>query len=308
MNIKFRLRKKNRKKLPVSCVCRNCGTQQISRYCHNCGQDLFSGSERSLKEIIENTLDTVFAFDNKILRTLKYLLFYPGKLTKEYFAGKIVRYVFPSKLFWFMSLLFFATISSIDTNLNEEDIENIIVTVKEELSKTSQEETNIATVREVIKDKLEKQMKEKNIMQTFFDYMPYVVFLLIPFFALITQALYFRKCTHYAYHMIFALHFHAFVFLFLTLTNVLEHFFPVLGKEESPLGAIRFLTPAVYLVISLYVVFRPKKRNLLWKIPVIMVIYAIAMLIATILLVIVVSFIEKPEIITELHDILKIET
>ncbi|MCD7902058.1 MAG: DUF3667 domain-containing protein [Bacteroides sp.] len=92
-------------------VCRNCQTRLVSRYCHNCGQDLFSGTEKTINEIIYNTFDTVFAFDNKILITLKYLFFFPGKLTKNFFEGKVICYVYPAKLFWFATLFFFAMLT-----------------------------------------------------------------------------------------------------------------------------------------------------------------------------------------------------
>jgi len=83
----------------------------IARYCHNCGQDFYAGNEKTVGEIFYNTVDTVFAWDNKILKTLKLLLFFPGKLTKEFFSGRVVQYVYPAKLFWFITILFFAAIN-----------------------------------------------------------------------------------------------------------------------------------------------------------------------------------------------------
>jgi hypothetical protein len=99
-------KQKNKKVLPVQSVCRNCGTQLSGRYCHCCGQDLFAGGEKTVGEILYHTFDTVFAWDNKIFRTLVSLMFYPGKLTKEFFSGKIVQYVYPAKLFWFIPFFF----------------------------------------------------------------------------------------------------------------------------------------------------------------------------------------------------------
>jgi len=92
----------------VRAVCRNCGTPTVGRWCHNCGQDLFAGRMHQLRELAGDTLGNLFALDGKLLRTLWYLVAFPGRLTAEFYAGRIVRYVYPSKLFWFITIVFFA--------------------------------------------------------------------------------------------------------------------------------------------------------------------------------------------------------
>jgi hypothetical protein len=78
---------------------------------------LFVGAQRSVKDLLLNAVANIFCLDNKIFVTLKYLLFFPGKLSVEYVKGRIVSYVYPSKLFWFISILLIAVASSqIDWN------------------------------------------------------------------------------------------------------------------------------------------------------------------------------------------------
>jgi hypothetical protein len=102
---------KRQKTILVHAVCRNCGTQLFGRYCHTCGQDVFVGAKRTVKKLIFNALENMFALDNKILSTLKYLIFYPGKLSLEYKNGRVCRYVHPFKLFWFITIIFFTILS-----------------------------------------------------------------------------------------------------------------------------------------------------------------------------------------------------
>jgi len=232
-------------------------------------------------------MDTVLAWDNKLIVTLKYLVFYPGKLTKEFFAGKIASYVFPSKLFWFMSILFFATLS-VDTEmeLSNNDIGRIINVVQKNISAEENKVTDKEKVSLEIKEILDDRIKNNETSKVFISYAPYAMFLLIPVFALLVQMFYFRRCKYYASQMIFSLHFHTFVFLAFAIFNIVLFFHPPLEDSDS-LTWLYFLLPAIYFIISLYVVYRPKKRHLLWKMPLIMLLYLFAMLVTIVLLAIV---------------------
>ncbi|WP_193166199.1 DUF3667 domain-containing protein [Microbulbifer hainanensis] len=86
--------------------CSNCGTPLLGPHCYACGQPI-NGMVRHFSHIIGDFLDTVFALDSRILRTLKPLLLRPGFLTQEYLAGRRVRYVSPVRLFVFLCLIAF---------------------------------------------------------------------------------------------------------------------------------------------------------------------------------------------------------
>lgn len=94
--------------------CQNCGEVLLGEHCYACGQPT-KGLVRHFGSIIGDFMDSVFELDSRILRTLGPLLFRPGFLTTEYFAGRRVRYVSPVRLFVFLSLLaFFAAQLSFD--------------------------------------------------------------------------------------------------------------------------------------------------------------------------------------------------
>ena len=103
--------------------CQNCGELLLGEHCYACGQPT-KGLVRHFSSIIGDFMDSVFELDSRILRTLGPLLFKPGYLSEEYFAGRRVRYVSPVRLFVFLSIFaFFAAQLSFDINVNQADDE-----------------------------------------------------------------------------------------------------------------------------------------------------------------------------------------
>lgn len=95
--------------------CENCGAELRGEHCYACGQPT-KGLVRHFGSIVGDFVDTVFNIDGRIFRTLGPLLFKPGFLSLEYFAGRRVRYVSPVRLFVFTCLLaFLASRLSVDT-------------------------------------------------------------------------------------------------------------------------------------------------------------------------------------------------
>lgn len=86
--------------------CGNCGVALLGPHCHACGQPV-KGLVRHFSSIIGDALDTVFNFDTRIVRTIGPLFAKPGFITREYFAGRRVRYVSPVRLFFFLAIITF---------------------------------------------------------------------------------------------------------------------------------------------------------------------------------------------------------
>ncbi|MGD8345813.1 MAG: DUF3667 domain-containing protein [Lysobacterales bacterium] len=89
-----------------SSACLNCGTELKGPFCHYCGQpdkNLMRFFPVLLREMLEDFVD----FDSRFMRTMKPLLFRPGKLTRDYLDGRRFRYVPPLRLYLFSSILMF---------------------------------------------------------------------------------------------------------------------------------------------------------------------------------------------------------
>ncbi len=77
--------------------------------CHECGQKAHSPLQH-LGALIEDIADSFFDFDNRLFRTLPALYLRPGFLTREYFAGRRIRYLPPFRATFLLSVLAFLVI------------------------------------------------------------------------------------------------------------------------------------------------------------------------------------------------------
>jgi len=93
-------------RLAGSFNCLNCGTVLQGPFCHYCGQpdrNFMRFFPVLLRELLEDFLD----FDSRFMRTMKPLLFKPGKLTRDYLDGRRFRYTPPLRLYIFSSIACF---------------------------------------------------------------------------------------------------------------------------------------------------------------------------------------------------------
>jgi hypothetical protein len=86
--------------------CENCGAVLLGDHCYSCGQPT-KGLIRQFSAIIGDFADTVLNIDSRIIHTVGPLLFKPGYLSTEYFAGRRVRYVSPVRLLVFIAVVTF---------------------------------------------------------------------------------------------------------------------------------------------------------------------------------------------------------
>ena len=271
------------KLLPVTTYCRNCNTKLYSRYCHNCGQDLFAGRERTLRAIIYNAFDSMFAFDNKILKTFKSLVFSPGKLTTEYLSGHIVKYMPPAKLFWAISIIFFFFFSiSLQTQVKTQENTPTPMSVDVSVENSNRNETG-------------NEINEKVFIETSIRYLPYAILLLTPLFALLLRIAYRKNVKYYADHMVFSLHFHSFLFIALGMITIAYN---SINSSWIPWGCLYSLIPLIYFVIASKRVYNPKIWSLIKRTIFVVVLYLFVMIVFMILFIITILSIFYPELIS----------
>ncbi|MEM1410740.1 MAG: DUF3667 domain-containing protein [Pseudomonadota bacterium] len=89
-----------------SARCLNCGTPLAGPFCHYCGQpdrNFMRFFPALLREFVSESLE----IDSRFARTLKALLFLPGRLSRDYLDGRRYRYTPPVRLYLFSSIVFF---------------------------------------------------------------------------------------------------------------------------------------------------------------------------------------------------------
>ena len=131
--------KKNR--LAGSADCMNCGTELMGPFCYYCGQpdkNLMRFFPALLRELLEDFMD----FDSRFMRTLKPLLFKPGKLTRDYLDGRRFRYVPPLRLYIFSSiaLFFLFAVVAPDSLKFGSDLENADIGISTTINEDDKED------------------------------------------------------------------------------------------------------------------------------------------------------------------------
>lgn len=94
-------------------ICMNCGATLEGKYCHKCGQK-DSDFRRPYWTFLEDITDNVISKDSRLWRTLGYLLFLPGAMTREYIAGRRIRFLPPIRTFLISIVVFFLTANVLD--------------------------------------------------------------------------------------------------------------------------------------------------------------------------------------------------
>ncbi|MBC7828508.1 MAG: DUF3667 domain-containing protein [Chitinophagaceae bacterium] len=95
----------------------NCGATVHGRYCHHCSQENIA-SHLSFWSLTKHFIYDIFHFDGKFFDTLRYLLFRPGLVAREYIRGKRVRFLDPIRMYLFTSAVFFLIFFSLSPSVN----------------------------------------------------------------------------------------------------------------------------------------------------------------------------------------------
>lgn len=131
--------------------CLNCSTLVHGRYCHVCGQENII-PHQNFWSLSKHFVYDIFHFDGKFFDTLRYLLFRPGRVPREYIQGKRTRYLDPIRMYLFTSAIFFIIFFTLynpqtlikphtpeDIYLSKTEKQNLIKVYKKRLEKKPQD-------------------------------------------------------------------------------------------------------------------------------------------------------------------------
>jgi Protein of unknown function (DUF3667) len=273
------------KKLAGSARCLNCSTELKGPFCYYCGQpdrNFMRFFPALLRDLMEDLLD----LDSRFVRTLKPLLFKPGRLTRDYLHGRRFRYTPPMRLYIFSSIAFFllaALLSSnaiIDQTTAGESGGKPLFDTKD-ISFNDEpwdRETNPVDIpwlpdwlNDLTNDEIEESPEKARqlnanpnlIVDKVFDILPATMFVLLPVVALIFKFWYLFAKRYFVEHLIFSLHNHAFLFTGLILLLLANATGDLLNAYDysaiaSGIGWLQtavWIWIPVYLLISLRVVY-----------------------------------------------------
>ncbi len=160
--------------------CPNCGAAVRGPFCHGCGQRHRSRIV-TLSAFFRDAFSEYFSFDHRLWQTLGLLIRKPGLLTNEYLAGRRARYTKPFRLYLIISAAYFLLRAVV----------------------TEETQTFFGGVLAV-------DASNAAMLGT---WLPRLMFVLVPSFALLLKLFYVRARRLYAEHLVFALHYFGFYFL-----------------------------------------------------------------------------------------------
>lgn len=262
--------------------CLNCGTQLRGQFCGRCGQRSRSRLI-SLWELVRDAFGDLFELDSRLWQTLVPLLLKPGRLTHDYLQGRRARFMPPFRMYLVMSVIFFvvaffdpreefgllfepasdaglatdsngpsitfngsgADEADDDCNIEADDVVGLPAFLERRLSVERLKQV----CEQIVAD------KGQSLAAKVIDNTPAALIVLLPLMALVMKALYPLSRRYYVEHLLFFVHFHAFVFLLLTLEILLARLATLLPVAQA-LMTLSMVAASLYLPAYLFVAMR----------------------------------------------------
>ncbi len=233
-------------------TCLNCGEPLLGDFCWSCGQEAVD-LRPSFRQLAGELVGDVLNLDTKLLRTLKPLLFRPGAVTRDYLEGRRIGHVTPLKIYLIAVLVFFGLVALLPRTSVSVFTRGERRTVDRtgDLKVSFELPAHYPVFDEALQTASARaKAHPQEFGHAVFDNLPRAFFLLLPVFALLLELFYRPQDGYYLDHLVFALHYQAFVFLALTVLFVLGRPW-VPGAVAWILGAVTLAGLAVYLPLAL---------------------------------------------------------
>ena len=293
--------------------CLNCGRRVEEQFCTHCGQENLELHVPFWK-LLAHFVGDYFHFEHKFFGTLIPLLFKPGTLTKEFTAGRRVRFIHPFRLYIFISIVYFAVFFSVHKIVPATEIRNPRDTVSampgskisldksyaalpadiriyEDSVKKLPEHKRPSRFQDFINRKIVKanSVGERAFLTEFYEKfthnIPKIFFLFLPMVALLLKLLYIRKKRYYTEHFVFSLHTHAFLFLLLLFYELAVLVF----RFEIPLFWPMLIT-LVYIAVAMKKVYGQSWFKTVLKVAVLNILYLCTVFVVALINIFIVIF------------------
>lgn len=207
--------------IPVKCV--SCGSDFQGMYCNICGEKVNDTKERTVVYFLKQVFSAITFSDSKLLRTLKYLIFAPGKLSAEHRIGRRVKYTSPLQLFFLANLIYFILqpIDVLNTPLGNQQYQmydNVAESV---------------TVNKMESEGITYQVLEQKYNDLSESISKLLLIIMVLIFAVAVSILFYNKKYLFYDHLIFSLHFFSFLIFILFLFT--PYFVKLLAALSSTL-------------------------------------------------------------------------
>lgn len=261
-------------------TCQNCGSFVEKNYCPNCGQEN-SLSRQSFYHLFTHFVSDYLHYDSSFWKSIKCMLFHPGRLSKEYMDGRRKSYINPFTLYIFISFITFfippilpeptkglkgekyeevkkednkkkqrATVNARPVNTDSLELKGLFIkqTKNERVVTGSESQVNfIYKIFPNFDENINDKVKLLELMEFAKKNLPKVLFVYMPLFAFLLWLFHSKKKFYYFDSGIFTLHFLSVVLLSITIGSITVNIADWLNWE--------WLEAVTWIFFPLYVTF-----------------------------------------------------
>ncbi|MEN7344325.1 MAG: DUF3667 domain-containing protein [Pseudomonadota bacterium] len=190
-------------------TCVSCGAVITGPFCAQCGERRLTAKDRTVTAFFGRALEEFTDVDSRLLKTLRALIFSPGKLTVAFRRGERVGYIAPLQLFLLINVFYFFI---------QPYTSFVGYNTKLDTHQTQQIYSDWLPIAEWAGNKAKALGVASDTFETLFNYQseilaPTLVLLMVPMFALVMRVLLIERRDYFVDHIVFAVHFFAFQLL-----------------------------------------------------------------------------------------------
>jgi len=232
-------------------MCPTCRRTVSTPYCPACGESAPNARDLTLPGLFEQLVHAFSAIDGRLIRSFRCLVTRPGVLTAAYLEGRRVAYLGPFQLFLIANVLFFAMQSLTSMNVVSSTLDSHLHT---------QDWHEVA--QRLVSLRLAARQTTVDLYAPIFDRAivlhgkSLIILMVLPFAALL-PIMFYRNRQPFGAHVVFALHFYAFLLLLFCASlavAALEVFSGGAGLNaawmDTVLSSINLAACATYLYVA----------------------------------------------------------
>jgi hypothetical protein len=190
--------------------CPSCGAKTVGQFCSHCGEKEVEDEDYSLRHFLAESVTALTLLESKVLRSVWLVTSKPGHLSSEYFRGRRVRYMKPLQLFIFANVVYYLSLTLFTATTFTTPLATQLHMNDYYPAYASRQVSHKLLTEQINYETLERKYNERTgvLSKT-------LIFLLIPIFALLFYALFFKKRKYFVEHVVVATHFWSFSLILL---------------------------------------------------------------------------------------------
>lgn len=234
-----------------SWTCPTCSGTLSTSYCPDCGESPPSARDLTLRGLFHQLFHALSSIDGRLIRSFQCLVTHPGALTVAYVQGRRMAHLGPVRLFLVANVLFFAMQSLTNTNI-----------VSSTLDSHLHNQDWHAVAQHLVSHRLETMQTTLDLYAPIFDRAimlhakSFIILMVLPL-AILLPILFYRNRQPFGAHVVFSLHFYAFLLLLFCVSLAVVAINVLLGgaglnsaRMDNVLSLINLVACATYLYVA----------------------------------------------------------